>query len=1072
MALAKKVSFCKEGGELLPSGLPITRKLRQGDCVTSSAFKKPEFPIIPQFDKFPKPPLLSTSLQPPHPNDITHFRQDVDQPRLSSFVTDKPPIKHDIIIEKGELGAQYSLSGDVGLKSLPKPLLVPIEPKVTIVNLPKKPPPNYHAKKPVNNWNNFHIDGANHHTNYRPPIQPMHLAGPPGAWNIVTSKPGSLPPPIHVYNSKYSTPSPPSPYNKNGVEIKYGPKFPLAPLSQKQQVNHFPSRRRPSTSVKHPQVFSPHLHKHQLTDMRFGESATAVTVHIDLNDRHTSEMPPATERIDGINENDIIIVDDIGQLENITITSNNKSSAIKTDILSDDKLTIFKVGPDNDIERVVNMSSFDENNIDSEQNTDFKFVILHKLPNGDAVDLENLKTYNYDDLINGYANDFSFNSDDYDSDVFDRENYEYMDVPRKYADENVKAFVKIGKKPQVHSRPNGINPVYKPQTSSVAPSTTQKKYNKVSTTHKSPIYNPTSQTPMLSSQLQNKNISHEDMIFLQSKVEQMLSSDNRKSILNQDEMALKDKYIIDNIDDKSQFLDIDQLDSPRRSLTIPKSTQENERELVSNLSQLSQLASLSISDKGLLANSLKNDLQYKPLGPGQDNKLTIQLLPPRLSAVLTHITPDGGKVEQQKVNQNIARGHHIKSQRGHGSGRAINHHGPGAHRQNKIAPAFKSRNYNRHNYARRFSSGDFIVTHPYQTQVIPREDKTRFIPLAPKQPPKQLWWHPSNPQKTKAHRNHGHPVFVPQSHNKYNRKVPVLSKNSDINPMKSNNLVRNKNYPQPERAVQIQANMNSKFTTSHNNVNLLQIDKHVIKESYPREIHLTTQRTDILKEKNFNVNENRAIKNSLGKIEMLEQIATLERKATHIQQPFLPRKNLDSKESLHNDKQSDSIAISPASGGISTQSSTLLIKNDEIFIENKTGTQSTLSENDAYVPDNYQEVELSFIPQNKSLLSKVLDKAEGNETSKVHKNPTKNVAHTHNDLVENNVKEQEMFIAGNQHKNVSTLSTASNFTIDSLELLNATLTDQVWYEVYTLPSQHTSEDQTVENETLRSLTEK
>merc|ERR1712106_155528 len=109
----------------------------------------------------------------------------------------------------------------------------------------------------------------------------------------------------------------------------------------------------------------------------------------------------------------------------------NTSTPIKTDILSDDQLTIFKVGPDNDVERVVNMSSFDQNVTDSDS-PNYKFVILHKLPNGEAVNLENLETYNYDDLINGYETKFPF----FDK-QFDRESFQYVDVPRKQGNDEM-----------------------------------------------------------------------------------------------------------------------------------------------------------------------------------------------------------------------------------------------------------------------------------------------------------------------------------------------------------------------------------------------------------------------------------------------------------------------------------------------------------------------------------------------------------------------------------------------------------------------------------------------------------
>lgn len=40
----KQLSFCKELGELLPSGIPVARKLKLGDCLTVP--HKPDFPLL------------------------------------------------------------------------------------------------------------------------------------------------------------------------------------------------------------------------------------------------------------------------------------------------------------------------------------------------------------------------------------------------------------------------------------------------------------------------------------------------------------------------------------------------------------------------------------------------------------------------------------------------------------------------------------------------------------------------------------------------------------------------------------------------------------------------------------------------------------------------------------------------------------------------------------------------------------------------------------------------------------------------------------------------------------------
>ena len=111
---------------------------------------------------------------------------------------------------------------------------------------------------------------------------------------------------------------------------------------------------------------------------------------------------PATERIDKLKEEDIIMVGtDRGvtapssPTENTTTTTTPTTTTMKTDILSDSQLTIFKVGPDNNVEKVEDMTAFDNW---EEDETKFKYVILHKLPNGEVVNLENLKTYSLADI--------------------------------------------------------------------------------------------------------------------------------------------------------------------------------------------------------------------------------------------------------------------------------------------------------------------------------------------------------------------------------------------------------------------------------------------------------------------------------------------------------------------------------------------------------------------------------------------------------------------------------------------------------------------------------------------------
>jgi len=927
----KKRSFCKEQGELLPSGIPVAGKLKIGDCIASSpAFNKPDF--AGQF--LPKKPAIVSKIRPPHPNDISKQSHHVDlnEPNLSNFVTDIPPIKSDVIINNmSPITIPENVNFD--LTTIPKPLLVPIEPQATLVNLPGKSVshPQYQNKhdygitnsiKKTQNWKNkYH--------NHRPPLQPFHLQGPPGAWNIVTSKPGSLPPPIHVYQSKFSTSKP---TNNNGIELQFGPKLPLPPLPPNRNVqNPFPGRRRPSTSGHHPyrNSFPP-------IDMTFAESETTLSVSPSLQSS-TEKLIPATERIDVLREEDIIVIDDAKQA---TIQVNT-STPIKTDILSDDQLTIFKVGPDNDVERVVNMSSFDQNVTDSDS-PNYKYVILHKLPNGEAVNLENLKTYNYEDLINGYS---SFIDDGPTGEEFDRENLEYFDVPRKFSDgENPYIIYQLSEAAlqnakeetnnKFFSRPNGIYPVYKPTTSSTVSSPSSNPINSYiySATRKSPVFIPKPTPQFVPQNTDELSLSRDDMKLLQTKVDEILSvkpnhtyERESGSVPNTDHFTnvnkfesvmsgsfetgahsppghngVRQRYTLNGkpASTRNDWVPTDSRlkELPRHNPNIFHTNKNDNSELnIHKLSKLSQLASVSITDNGPLAETVKS-IKDDNSQMRSAQKLTIQLLPPRLSAVLTHLDSPTPAIARSQSSRSILSGF----------------------RQNKIAPAFKNiRNQdnklrnaanNRNNYARRISNGEYIITHPYQTQVIPKEEKTRFIPLAPPHKPNQLWWHPSQPSIVNRPPTR-HPVFnnfreSQRRVNYYGHHPPMTnnlkappSYHSDSYPARPVQLAHYKDsklissfdllHTQPQAAAGQTVEYKQKVSGVENNIHV-DHDRKQSGDLYPtiQELHSTTLSTIF--------NHHPTIKNVAVKIteEMieknLERIATLERAAIHIQQPFLP----------------------------------------------------------------------------------------------------------------------------------------------------------------------------------------
>jgi len=869
----KQLSFCKDQGELLPSGIPIPRKLQLGDCVPSS--HKHDFP--PHVDKIAKKPPLSANLRPPLPGDISklsHHGLEAEHPinpsnnfmaehpinPSNNFVTDVPPIKHDLVIHTNRHPLP-DFDPELDMTTVPKPLLLPIEPQTTLVNIQGKPNQQHHYEYSINNsikkasqghvWTKKHggpaVGG--------PPLQPYHLAGPPGAWSIVTSKPGSLPPPIHVYQSKFST-SKPNIHSSAGIELQYGPKFPPALLPPHQaQIppGHFPTRRRPSTG-------SATRSRHPI-DLTYASSDTTAAV-VTVPSTTEGLLHPATERIDLLREEDIIIVDN--SVEKSQQPNRTQQPITNDDILSDDQLAIFKVGPDNNVEQVVNMSSFDQNVTNTEL-TDYKYVILHKLPNGEALNLENLKTYNYADLVNDYKNQFSNEG----LEEFDRENLGYYDVPRRFSDnknpyiiyqlndptlKNGKPSSELRKKLRLPSK--GVRPVYRPTTEKTSRPPSSYVFH---TTRKSPIFVPKPPTPSASpSKAEKLPLSHDDMKLLQSKVEEILSSSNEKSqhtvypqVTKQGSSTSPSRPPASALNDWVPT-DTGPKGHPHHGqvphVKVPKLPKLD----LHRLTKLSQLASVSIADAGSLADTVKSIREKSAAAAG---RLTIQLLPPRLSAVLTHLDGGGGAQER------------------HQAARAL----PGSARQNKISPAFKPPRRERHGVRSKHgrSGEDYILTHPYQTQVIPKERRSRFIPLGPPAPKQVPWWHPAQPSLQRSRDHHYGPGSPPitMSNNlraphapSYHPSRPVyLPERQDSHLISSGHWGAPVYKSQTEHPLWVGPVFNDR--------------KQEGREASQSQLHVVHASTiDTL-----------GTKHQTGSIvRNLEKINDLEKKASHLQKPFLP----------------------------------------------------------------------------------------------------------------------------------------------------------------------------------------
>ena len=480
----KKMSFCKETGKLLPSGLPVKMNLKEGDCIGSS-LKAPDYPIAP-FKKYPKRPLdhhiggynapsnkkypPDHKIKPSSGQDVFYVTNSVatrsEEPSTSTgssssskdpaptvkivtindevapiSVPEKPLSFHaghtDGILPTGGGASSIDVKKPY-LKFPPSNLGGPPPPKASV----GPPPPTnnrfkypYHHIKQNPKWTSKpHIGGP-------PPIPFANGHGPTGSWSLVTSRPGSLPPPVHIYQSSPNgrPGSKPKLTESNGVDVKFGPKLPSS--------SQFPSRRRPSTGGhyhKPPhQVLHHHHHlHHQLHQKKrpaappppppilgpphrlpgaggdlaaSGSETSEDTIHIgdvdteseeakdkEEEEEEEEEVVSSTVKTEESNSTEHTSPAPEGESVTEAVPAKNTSSQVKKHLLADDQLTILKIGPDNKMEN----TTFDDDKQEEEEDAKdpskkVDYIILHKLPNGEALDLENLQTYTMADIQKG-----------------------------------------------------------------------------------------------------------------------------------------------------------------------------------------------------------------------------------------------------------------------------------------------------------------------------------------------------------------------------------------------------------------------------------------------------------------------------------------------------------------------------------------------------------------------------------------------------------------------------------------------------------------------------------------------
>ena len=189
------------------------------------------------------------------------------------------------------------------------------------------------------------------------------------------------------------------------------------------------------------------------------------------------------------------------------------------------------------------------------------------------------------------------------------------------------------------------------------------------------------------------------------------------------------------------------------------------------------------------------------------------------------------------------------------------------------------------------------MTHPYQTQVIPKERRSRFIPLGPPPLKPVPWWHPGQPSLMQRPRERQARPLPPH---------PQLTM--------SNNLRPPKHLP-PLRPIHLLAGKNLHLTNSNEFDG--QFSQRRVDDNSLRSFPMSTV-------SNPGTNNPPTIDALVTSrqpgsiVRNLEKINNLEKKASHRQKPFVPV--LQERELAYEGKVLATLGA-PGSGGLSTHGS-------------------------------------------------------------------------------------------------------------------------------------------------------
>ena len=391
----EKKSFCQEFGKLLPSGIPVKLPLTKGDCVANSPLDR--YPLAPSFIK--KRPYPQQHKGPPYRGPPYYQPENKLRPGGGQdvfYVTNSLEPANSFNLAPSLTGEEttiITINDEVAPKSVPENPTAYYAPNFRY-RVKASNPPYWSNVYPPNGARPNRIDGgAQQFPARRRPSTGSIKQKKPSIADHLYPPPPPPPPPL---------PGPPQqPLLRSTVHSKPRP---LVSQQQQQQKVILQQQQRPAEQVLNP-----------------GEVVVTENF-LEKMDKNADEM----------------------QLVESKNSSSSSSSSLSEEVdVSEDQLTIVTFGSENSTINTsnnetskVNLTEIStESNKNNATQSDLgekpDYIVLHKLPNGDALNLENLQTYNMADIEKGKMPQAQENVANYGLGMYDKPTSD-DDVPRAF----------------------------------------------------------------------------------------------------------------------------------------------------------------------------------------------------------------------------------------------------------------------------------------------------------------------------------------------------------------------------------------------------------------------------------------------------------------------------------------------------------------------------------------------------------------------------------------------------------------------------------------------------------------